>query len=551
MKKGQKIIIIGGVAGGATAAARLRRLDEHTHIVLFERGPYVSFANCGLPYHIGEVIPQRSQLLLQTVEGLSHKFRLDIRPLSDVIAIDRQQQKVTVRQVQNGETYEESYDVLLLSPGAQPVVPPLPGLDEAKNIFTLRNIPDMDRIKETIDQQHPTSAVIIGGGFIGLEMAENLVERGIKVTLVERTDQVMAPLDYEMATPIHAHMREKGVHLLLGDGVKAFAQQGQQIILNSGTTLNTEMVILAIGVRPDVSLAQHAGLEIGKRGGILVDSYLRTSDEHIYAIGDAIEVRDFITNIQTIIPLAGPANRQGRIVADTIAGKPTPYKGILGTAIAKVFDLTIATTGANEKTLRRMGLPYRTVHTHPVSHAAYYPGSRPMSLKLLFHPETGAIYGAQAVGNEGVDKRIDVLATAIKAGLKVFDLADLELAYAPPYSSAKDPVNMLGYIASNIIEGQVKTLQYHEIDEIVAKGGYLIDVREPGEVTRGSIASSVNIPLGQLRARLSELPSNQPIYVTCQVGLRGYTASRILMENGFEAVNLDGGYKTYSATHER
>ena len=550
MKKGQKIVIVGGVAGGATAAARLRRLDEWAQIVLFERGPFVSFANCGLPYHIGEVIPQRSQLLIQTVEGLSSKFHMDIRILSEVVAIDRQNQKVTVRQVETGETYEESYDVLLLSPGAQPIVPPFPGRDEAKNIFTLRPIPDMDRIKAAIDEQQPASAVIIGGGFIGLEMAENLVARGIEVTVVELMNQVMAPLDYEMAALVHTHLQKKDVHLLLGDGVKAFAQQGQQVILNSGTTLNTQMVILCIGVRPETSLAQQAGLEIGKRGGVVVDDYLRTSDEHIYAIGDAIEVKDFVTGMPTVVPLAGPANRQGRIVADTIAGNPTPYKGTLGTAIVKVFDLTVATTGANEKTVQRLGWSYQAVHTHPASHATYYPGSKPMSLKLLFHPETGAIYGAQGVGTEGVDKRIDVLATAIKAGLTVFDLADLELAYAPPYSSAKDPVNMLGYVASNIIEGQVKTLQYNEIDEIVGQGGFLVDVRDPQEVARGSIPGSVNIPLGQLRVHLSELPTDRPIYVTCQVGLRGYTASRILAENGFAAVNLDGGYQTYSTAHE-
>jgi CoA-disulfide reductase len=551
MRKGKKIVIVGGVAGGATAAARLRRLDEHAHIILFERGSFVSFANCGLPYHIGEVVPQRDQLLLQTVEGLSNKFRMDIRILSDIIAIDRQNQKVTVRQVQTGEMYEESYDVLLLSPGAQPIVPPFPGRDEAKNIFTLRTVPDMDRIKAFLDQQHPASAVIIGGGFIGLEMAENLVARGIEVTIVELMNQVMAPLDYEMATLVHTHMRKKGIHLLLGDGVKAFAQQGQQVILNSGATLNSQMVILCIGVRPDTSLAQQAGLEVGKRGGIVVDDYLRTSDEHIYAIGDAIEVKDFVTGMPTLVPLAWPANRQGRIVADTIAGNPTPYKGTLGTAIVKVFDLTVATTGANEKTLLRLGWLYQVVHTHPASHATYYPGSKPMSLKLLFHPKTGAIYGAQGVGAEGVDKRIDVLSTAIKAGLTVFDLTDLELAYAPPYSSAKDPVNMLGYVASNIIEGQVKTLQYNEIDEIVSKGGFLIDVREPQEVARGSITGSVNIPLGQLRSHLSKLPTDQPIYVACQVGLRGYIASRILAENGFEAINLDGGYQTYSIAHEK
>jgi CoA-disulfide reductase len=550
MPKSRKIVIVGGVAGGATAAARLRRRDETAHILLFERGSYVSFANCGLPYYIGDIIVERDQLLVQTVEGLSHRFNLDIRTLSEVIAIDRRQQLVTVREVQTEKTYEESYDTLLLSPGAQPIVPPIPGLAEAENIFTLRTIPDTDHIKQFLDQHRPKMAVVVGGGFIGLEMAENLVLHGIRVTVVELLNQVMAPLDYEMAAIVHQHLREHGVRLILEDGVKSFAQQGRQVILQSGTVLETEIVILAIGVRPENTLAVQAGLEIGRRGGILVDDSLRTSDEHIYAIGDAIEVKDSVTGMAAQIPLAGPANRQARLVADIIYGEKRRYKGTLGTAIVKVFDLTVATTGANEKTLRSLKCPYRVVHTHPASHATYYPGGQSMALKLLFHPETGALYGAQGVGQEGVDKRIDVLATAITGGLTVFDLTDLELAYAPPYSSAKDPVNMLGYVASNLIEGMLKTIQYDEIDAVVTAGGLLIDVREPEEVAKGNIPGSVNIPLGALRQRVGDLLKNQPIYITCQVGQRGYLAACILAVDGLTAINLDGGYQTYSAVYD-
>ena len=550
MLKPRKIVIVGGVAGGATAAARLRRRDENAQILLFERGAYVSFANCGLPYYIGDVITERDQLLVQTVEGLSQRFNLDIRTLSEVIAIDRRHQLVTIREVQSGKTYEESYDTLLLSPGAQPIVPPITGLTEAKNVFTLRSIPDTDQINQFLDQHRPKTAIVVGGGFIGLEMAENLVQRGIQVTVVELLNQVMAPLDYEMAAIVHQHLRQKGVRLILEDGVASFAQQGRQVILQSGTSLETDLVVLAIGVRPENTLAVQADLAIGRRGGILVDDSLRTSDEHIYAIGDAIEIKDAFTGMPTQIPLAGPANRQARLVADIICGDKRTYKGALGTAIVKVFDLTVATTGANEKTLRSSKRPYRVVHTHPASHATYYPGGHSMALKLLFHPETGALYGAQGVGHEGVDKRIDVLATAIRGGLTVFDLPDLELAYAPPYSSAKDPVNMLGYVASNLLEGMLKTIQYDEIDAVVAAGGFLIDVRDPEEVAKGSIPGSVNIPLGTLRQRVGDVPKDQPIYITCQVGLRGYLAARILAAQGLTAMNLDGGYKTYSVASD-
>ncbi|XJZ28901.1 CoA-disulfide reductase [Bacillota bacterium Lsc_1132] len=543
----KKILIVGGVAGGATAAARLRRLDEKSTIVLFERGEYISFANCGLPYYIGETIKDRQKLLVQTVEGMSARFKLDIRNLSEVTKINRKRKTVTVRNLRNNEDYEEGYDTLILSPGAKPIFPNIEGVSEANNVFTLRNIPDTDRIKGYVDIEQPKRAVVVGGGFIGLEMAENLAERGVEVTVVEMANQVMAPLDYEMATIVHAHLMNKGVKLILEDGVKAFRDNGNVIELSSGTLLNTDMTILSIGVRPENQLAVDAGLNVGARGGIQVNEYLQTNDENIYAIGDAIEVTDYINGSPTMIPLAGPANRQGRIVANNIYGKAEKYKGTLGTSVAKVFDITVAATGNNEKRLKQLNMEYKAIHLHPGSHAGYYPGSAPIALKLLFEPETGRILGAQAVGADGAEKRIDVIATAIKGDLTVFDLTEVELAYAPPYSSAKDPVNMAGYVASNILNGEVDTVQWHEIDEIVAQNGLLIDVREPVERKMGFIKGSVNIPLNDLRDRLNELPKDKTIYITCQVGLRGYLASRILSENGFNVKNLDGGWKTYSS----
>lgn len=542
----KKILIVGGVAGGATAAARLRRLDEKSTIVLFERGEHISFANCGLPYYIGETITDRQKLLVQTVEGMSSRFNLDIRNLSEVTGINRDKKTVTVRNLRNNEEYEESYDTLVLSPGAKPIFPNIEGVSEAKNIFTLRNIPDTDRIKAYVDNEKPRRSVVVGGGFIGLEMAENLVDRGVEVTVVEMANQVMAPLDYEMATIVHEHLVKKGVRLILEDGVKAFRDNGNVIELSSGTLLNTDMTILSIGVRPENQLAVDAGLNVGARGGIQVNEYLQTNDENIYAIGDAIEVTDYINGQPTMIPLAGPANRQGRIVANNIYGKAEKYKGTLGTSVAKVFDITVAATGNNEKRLKQLDLEYKAIHIHPGSHAGYYPGAAPIALKLLFAPETGIILGAQAVGANGAEKRIDVIATAIKGELTVFDLTDVELAYAPPYSSAKDPVNMAGYVASNILNGEVDTVQWHEIDEIIAQNGLLVDVREPVERKMGAIDGSINIPLNELRDRLNELPKDQTIHINCQVGLRGYLACRILSENGFQVKNLDGGWKTYS-----
>ncbi|WP_374018107.1 CoA-disulfide reductase [Paenibacillus thiaminolyticus] len=545
--KQRKIVIVGGVAGGATAAARLRRLDEHAEIIMFERGEHISYANCGLPYYIGGVIPKRQSLLVQTPQGMSKRFRIDIRTEQEVTAIDRERHIVSVRNGKTGEQYGESYDTLILSPGAKPIVPPIEGLNEAKQTFTLRSIPDTDRIKAHVDETSPQRAVIIGGGFIGLEMADSLAHRGIAVTVVEMADQVMAPLDPEMAAIVHHHLREKGIELILGDGVRAFQDEGRSIVLASGRVLPTDMTILSIGVRPENELARSAGLALGERGGILVDEYMRTADPDIWAVGDAIEVKDYIHGTPAMVPLAWPANRQGRLVADNIYGKGQSYRGTLGTAVAKVFDLTVAVAGSNAKTLQKLGVPYESVHIHPASHAGYYPGGSPISLKLTFHPETGAIYGVQGVGMQGVDKRIDVVATAIKGNLTVHDLPDLELAYAPPYSSAKDPVNMLGYVASHVVDGDVKVVHYDQIDRMVREGACLIDARESTEREAGYIEGSIHIPLGDLRSQLDELPRDRPIVVSCQVGLRGYLATRILDQHGFESMNLSGGYKTYAA----
>ena len=547
MKK--KIIVVGGVAGGATAAARLRRLSEEDHIVMFERGEYISFANCGLPYYIGGVIEERNKLLVQTIPAMENRFKLDIRNFTEIIKINRDEKTVLARDVRTGKEYEESYDVLLLSPGSKPIKPDIPGIEEVPALFTLRNVPDTDRIKQYVDENPTQHAVVIGGGFIGLEMAENLIERGLKVTVVQRTNQVMAPIDYEMAQIVHAELEKHGVELILEDGLKEFTNNGTTVVLDSGAEIHADMVILAIGVQPESNLAKEAGLEVGVRGAIKVNEHLQTSDPSIFAVGDAIEVKDYVSGFDSFVPLAGPANRQGRLVADYINGKEINYKGVLGTSIAKIFDLTVAATGNNEKTLKRINRPYEVVHVHPMNHAGYYPGASQMTLKLVFDQTTGEILGAQAVGKSGVDKRIDVIATAIKGGLTVVDLADLELAYAPPFSSAKDPVNMAGYVASNIVDGAVETVQWHEIDDIVANGGYLIDVRDPGEVARGAIKGAINIPVNDLRDRLDEIPRDKDLYVSCQVGLRGYLAERILAGNGIKAKNLDGGYKLYSAVY--
>ena len=543
----KKVIVVGGVAGGASTAARLRRLEEDFEIIMFEKGEYISFANCGLPYYIGEVITEREKLIVQTVEVMSDKFNMDIRNLSEVIKIDKENKKVTVKNHKTGEIYDESYDVLVLSPGASPIKPPINGINDCNNLFTLRNIPDTDKIKAYVDKDSTKNAVVIGGGFIGIEMAENLVERGIDVTLVEASSQVMAPLDVEMVSTIHEHLIDNGVNLILDDGVKEFKNNGKIVSLNSGKEIETDLIILSIGVRPETSIAKDAGLKLNERGAIVVDEYMKTSDENIYALGDAVEILDFVNKKPTMIPLAWPANRQGRLVADNICGKNIKYKGTLGSSVAKIFDYTVATTGNNEKILKKLGIDYEVVHIHPNSSAAYYPGAFSIAYKMIFDKKTGKIYGAQGVGIEGVEKRIDILATAIKANLTVFDLQDVEPCYAPPYNSAKDPVNMLGYYASNIIEGDIKTIQYHEVEEVLDRGDIVLDVRDEFELATGMIEGSINIPLGSLRKRIDEIPKDKNIYVTCQVGLRGYIACRILTQRGYKCFNIDGGIKTYSS----
>lgn len=543
----KKVVIVGGVAGGASTAARLRRLDENYEITMFEKGEYISFANCGLPYYIGDVITDREDLIVQTIEGMTERFKLDIRNFSEVVSINRDKKTVTVKNVETGETYEKDYDVLVLSPGAKPIVPPIEGLNEAKNLFTLRNIPDTDMIKNFVNKNKPSKAVIVGGGFIGLEMAENLHELGIKVTIVEMLNQVMAPLDFEMAQVVHKHLVNQRVNLILEDGVKAFADEGKKIILSSGKEIDTDMIILSIGVAPESKIAVEAGLNVNARKAIIVDEHMRTSDENIYALGDAVEIIDYIAKVPTMIPLAWPANRQGRIVADNISGRNVKYPGTLGTSVAKVFDLTVSTTGNNEKSLKRNGIEYQAIHIHPNSHASYYPGASMISLKLLFNPKTGHILGAQAVGTNGVEKRIDVIATAIKGNLTVYDLQNLELSYAPPYSSAKDPVNFAGYVAANIIDELSETFQYYEVDDLVNNGELLVDIRTEYEYYSSPIKGAINIPLDSLRDNLDKLPKDKTIYVHCRVGLRGYLACRILSQHGFKCKNLDGGYLTYKA----
>ena len=553
----KKIVIIGGVAGGATAAARLRRLNEHDQIIMFERDEYISFANCGLPYYIGNVITDREDLLVQTVEGMSERFNLDIRNFSEIVDINRKDKKVTVRKVLTNEIYEESYDVLILSPGAKPIQPPIEGLKESKNLYVLRNIADTDAIYNAIETTHPKTAVVVGGGFIGVEMAENLTERGIKVTIVEKMPQVLAPLDFEMAQLVHQELNEQGVNLVLGDGLLKFSEEGKKIHLESGKVIDTDLIILSIGVVPENTLAKKADVLVGPRGHIVTTSKLQVLDaqtqevvDGFYALGDAIQVKDFVTKGDTAIALAWPANRQARLVADIINGKDVEYKGSLGTSVLKVFNLTVSATGNNQRMLEMKKIPYQAIHAHRNNHASYYPNATNISLKLLYHPETLEILGAQAVGEEGTEKRIDVIATAIKSKLKVTELSDLELAYAPPFSSAKDPVNILGYIAENIIDGHYKVVYPSQIEEFIKQNAFFLDVRTPEEFADGSIFGSINIEVDELRQRISEInvPRDNPIVVNCFVGLRAYLAIMILKSYGFTNLyNLSGGYRTYSA----
>lgn len=547
----KKILIIGGVAGGASTAARLRRNDETAEIIMFEKGKYISFANCGLPYHIGGAIQERDNLLLQTPEAFNARFNVDVRVLNEVLSINKEEKTINVKDLTSNREYSESYDVLVLSPGSTPLQPPIKGIN-SKNIFVLWNMDDMDKIIEHIHTNKIKSAAVIGGGFIGIEMAENLHDLNLQVSLVEMANQVMTPVDFDMAQGIHAHMREKNVNLILEDGVNYFEDYNDKtkVILNSGKTLNVDMVILSIGVKPNSTLAKDAGLKLNQRGGIIVDAYMKTSDPNIYALGDAVEIEHFMTKDQAMIPLAGPANKQGRIVANNICGANEKYTGTQGTSIAKVFDITVANTGLNEKDLLRAGKvvhkDYETLIIHPKSNAGYYPGAFPMAFKTIFDMD-GKILGAQIVGYKGVDKRIDTMATAIRFGATVYDLKDIELAYAPPFSSAKAPENMVGFAGENLLTGVCPTINWHEVEPMAEKGAVIIDVRTAEEVSLGNIKGSINIEVDQLRNRLDELDKKKTYIVYCAVGVRGYIALRILKENGFENVyNLSGGYSTYN-----
>ena len=546
------LLIVGGVAGGASAAARARRLSEEAHIVLFERGPDVSFANCGLPYYVGGQIAEREKLLVAKPALLRSRFNLDVRTQSSVEAIDRTQKTVRVRDLASGREYEEPYDKLILATGAAPFRPAIPGID-LPGVFTLRNLQDTDAIKECVDRG-AKQAVLLGGGFISLELAENFVRRGIATTMVEKNEQILTPFDKEMTTPIVQELASKGVTLLLGQSAEALEQTADGLIvcLNSGQRLPAQLVVFGVGVRPENKLAVDAGLEVGPRGGIRVNEFLQTNDPDIYAVGDAIEVKDFVSGNPTQVPLAGPANRQGRIAADNIFGRAVRYRGTQGTAIVGVFDKTATMTGASEKTLRRTNRPFRKIYIHPVHHAGYYPGAEGMSLKLLFDPQSGRILGAQAVGGAGVDKRIDVLAVAIQAGMTAFDLEQMELAYAPQYGSAKDPINMAGFVAGGLLRGDHPQVDIESILATpTADRPFLLDVRTPQEFASGYIPGAVNIPVDDLRSRLGELPRDRLIAAYCQVGQRGYLATRILLQAGFSAANVGGGYKTYKLFESR
>ena len=549
-----KVVIVGGVAGGATAAARIRRLDEQAEIVVFERSGYISYANCGLPYYIGGVIEDPEDLTLQTPESFFSRFRIHMKVHHEVTAIHPDRKTVSVKNVKTGEVFEESYDKLLLSPGAKPVWPDLPGMGSDK-LFTLRTVEDTFRIKEFVDQNKPKSAVMVGGGFIGLEVAENLRELGMEVTIVQRPKQLMNPFDPDMAAFIHAEMRRHGVKLALDYSVEGFIEKdgGVDVLLKDQPSIHADMVVLAIGVTPESSLAKEAGLALGLKGSILVNDRMETSDPHIYAVGDAVQVKHYVTGEDALIALAGPANKQGRIAADNICGGDSRYLGSQGSSVIKVFDLTAATTGINETNARKAGLDADAVILSPMSHAGYYPGGKVMTMKVVFEKKTFRLLGAQIVGYEGVDKRIDVLATAIHAGMKATELKDLDLAYAPPYSSAKDPVNMAGFMIDNIEKGTLK--QWHLEDEkSLPRDGsvILLDTRTEGEYSRGHVEGFSNIPVDELRQRIHEIEPGKPVYVICQSGLRSYIASRILAGYGFAVYNFAGGYRFYAAvTHDR
>lgn len=544
-----KILIVGGVAGGASVAARLRRMDEQAEIILFERGEYISYANCGLPYYIGGTISDRDNLFIQTVDGFSKRFKIDIRVLQEVICINRENKSITIQNLITNKEYTESYDKLILSTGSEPVKPPIKGIDSRK-IFTLRNVPDTDKIKNFLITHKPQKAVVIGGGFIGLEMVENLHNAGLEVQLVEKADQVMAPIDFSMAAIVHQQLRQKGVELYLKEGVTSFLEEenGVRIVLESGRELISDMVTFSIGVRPDIKIVKDAGLELGTTGGIKVNSYMQTSDNNIYALGDAVEVLNPVITKQMLIPLAGPANKQARIVADNILeDNKYIYPGTIGTSIAKVFDLTVAATGLSSKVLNRECIEHISSFTHGSSHAGYYPGASQLSVKVNFSPLNGKLLGAQVVGKEGADKRIELFSEVIKKGGTIYDLMDIEHAYAPPYSSAKDPVNMAGFVADNILKGKMKVAQWRDIGKINLAKTTLLDVRTSEECSEGYIKGAMNIPLDELRSRIKEIPKEKDVLIYCAVGLRGYIASRILAQYGFSNVlNLSGGYTTYA-----
>lgn len=545
--KNKKVVIIGGVAGGASAAARLRRLDENIHIVMLEKGEYISFANCGLPYYIGGEIKRKSSLTLQSPESFNSRFNVDVRNLSEVTALDRQNKKVKVLDLRTDKEYDEDYDYLIISTGASPVIPDIKGVDSDK-VFTLRNIPDTYRIKEYVDQYKPHSALVIGGGFIGLEMTENLKNAGLEVYLSTRSNQVMSHMDYDSACFIHNELISQGVNLMLSNSPLAIEEKGDTLTVTfKDRQLEVDMIILAVGVVPDSQIAVDAGLEVNKKGAIVVDAHMRTDDEFIYAVGDVTEATDFVSKDKTYVPLAGPANKQGRIVADNIAGIPSTYKGTQGSAILKVFDLTVAYTGLSEKDAKRKGLDYGKSYTFSPNHATYYPNPQYMSIKTLFDKKDGKILGAQIIGGEGADKRCDILATAIRAGMTAYDLTNLELCYAPPYGSAKDPVNMVGYTIENILTGKVKNFYWEDIPSLIdRKDITLLDTRTEYEYQRGHIKNFINIPLDELRKSLHLLDKQKPVYLTCQVGQRGYVAARILMQNGYDVYNLSGGFNLFS-----
>ncbi|CFX41775.1 FAD-dependent pyridine nucleotide-disulphide oxidoreductase [Syntrophomonas zehnderi OL-4] len=542
----KKVLVVGGVAAGASAAARLRRLDEDAEIIMFEKGPYISFANCGLPYYVGGVITERNNLLLQTPRDMKRRFNIDVRVMNEVTQIIPAEKKVEVCNRMTDESYRETYDYLILAPGAEPLIPPLPGIDKT-NVFIVRNVPDSDAIKNYIMTENPRTAVVIGGGFIGLEMAEMLMDAGLKVSLLEMAPQVMRALDPEMADILHSYLKFNGLDLRLSSQATAFEGEDRvmAIRLADGSLIPSDLVVLGLGVKPAAGLAKEAGLKIGSTGAIWVDEYLRTSDPFIYAGGDAVQVKDFITGEDSYVPLAGPANRQGWLIANNICGRSLPYKGAQGSAILKFRNMTIAATGKNEYELNRAGIKYLTCHIHPNSHATYYPGATQMTAKLLFTPDNGKILGAQIVGSDGVDKRIDVLATAIRAGMNVFDLQELELAYAPPYSSAKDPVNMLAYVAGNMLNGDIEVTYWTDVAQEVSRGAFLIDARTPEEFKYGAVEGATNIPVDEIRNRLAEIPKDRDILVYCQVGLRSYITTRILKQNNFKVKNISGGYKLY------